>query len=285
MRLEDGARLAQIARVSIHGLIAIVLGACGFDLRLGTIDDGRTLGDTSESDGIDMSIVPTACTSSATSGLVACFELEDDVTDGTLRDSSPSRLDATTVGLVATQRTKPAASAAATVTSIVATYVPDSPSLDLGAAYTVTMWVQANTAPGQGEVFGLFDHELQYAGVIASSPDGTGAHLRCINTNREYTYTQSFPINTWTFIACTWDGLNLCAQYWSTPTDSERECEIPIGVSTDGSHGLAIGHLSSDGHAEAALRGSFDSVQLYSRALGSTELCQMIGQPPGCLWQ
>ena len=268
-------------------IVGFALGGCGFDLPLGgTQTDGGPGSDAREIDAamIDAPLgPPVACSAPSAAGLLACFELEDNVTDGTLRDSSPAHVDATTTGLEAFQRTKPATSEAANVTGAVSTYVPDSPSLDLATGYTVTMWIRPTDVPSASRAYGLFDHELQYAGAIGKAATGSAAQLRCINTGRQYEFTDSIPMDTWSFIACTWDGTTLCAQYWSSTTDHQRFCTMPSGIAADGDHGMAIGHLSNGGQPESPFVGSFDSVQVYDRELSDAELCSIIGEPASCL--
>lgn len=273
-------------KVAIVALLA-ALGACGFDIGLrATPDAGRDSGGGSDSggdDAMDPDMPPPMvdCGSVAGSDLVACFELEDGVADGTLVDSSASHIDAATMGLAPTQRTKPASSAAATMGAAARTYVPDAPRLDLASGYTVTMWIRPTDVPSSGKVLGLFDHEQQYAGDIGRTSTGGQAELRCINTNRAYVYTNPIPVDEWIFIACTWDGSTLCASYWSSTIAHDRGCGT-TGISSDGEQGLAIGHLSSSGAPESPLIGDFDSVHVYDRALTSTELCAMVGEPTGC---
>ena len=265
-------------------VLPCVIAGCGFEVTPGVRSDARI---DSAIDAVDAVIdtplePPVQCSSPITSGLLACFELEDGVADGTLRDSSPARRDATATGLVATQRTAPATSAAAAVTSTVSTYVADDGALDRAGGYTVTMWIRPDGVPGTtGDVYGLYDHEQQYAAVLARL-NANDLHLRCINTGAQYEYTDGIPVGSWSFIACTWTGQTLCAQYWSTSSNHQRFC-TQTTIATEGSRGLSIGHLSSSGAPESPLNGAFDSLQLYERALTDAELGAIIGQPATCL--
>lgn len=267
-------------------LVVCVLGACGFRIPGGTGGSDGGADDATSGDDARIVDAPTdttaivPCATPSTAGLVACYELEDGVTDGTLLDSAPAHAHASTQGLLAAQRTT--TSAAATASAAMTTYAPDAPALDRASGYTVTMWVRPTAVPPSSRVYGLYDHELQYAGVIGRSASGSDAQLRCINTGHTFEYTDTIPLDTWSFVACTWDGTTLCAAYWADPTQHQRFCTSTT-IEPDGNQGLAIGHLSSGGVPESPYVGSFDSLQLYDHPLTADELCGIAGQPAGCL--
>lgn len=219
------------------------------------------------------------CMTPDASGLVLCLELEDGVDDGLLRDSSPGRHDAATIGLVPATRVT---SNAAMVSAEAETRIDDDVAFDLDAAYTVTVWVQPHTLPQSGEAQGVIDREGQYAMVIGRSTFG-GHQNRCAHTDVGFEYTSGLPTDRWSFLACTWDGAQLCATRWSGPTDRQRYCSSIGAPKPTGSRGLAIGHLSDQGAPVMRFAGAIDSLQIYGRALTEDQLCAMVGEPGGCM--
>ena len=220
------------------------------------------------------------CATADATGLVACFELEDGVTDGILEDSGPGRRDAVTSGLSAATR---GASGAAHVETGSSTRVPEAADLALHDGYTIAVWVRPDALPPVGGVYGLVDHELQYAMLVANGV--TGLENRCVHTGvARAEYTEQLAPNTWSYLACTWDGVELCATRWTGADDHERYCHKPtLGPNASGSQGLAIGHLSDGGAAHSHFVGAIDSLQIYNRAMSSDELCTQLGQGAGCL--
>ncbi len=237
---------------------------------------------------IDAAVVPDAppaatvvpCATPDTSGLVACYEFEDGVADGTLLDSSPNHFDAITSGLAPTMR---GSSHAAMIGASSMTYSPSTAAFDRAAGYTMSMWVNPTTLPADGEVYGLLDHELQYAMAIVTT--GGVPENRCIHTGgTEFEQTSNLPTNAWSLLACTWDGNELCAVRWTSATDHERNCFQPEDLpASTGAHGLAIGHLSTSGTAHDHFDGAVDSIHVFDHALTANQLCASAGQGSGCL--
>ncbi|MEO8707286.1 MAG: LamG domain-containing protein [Kofleriaceae bacterium] len=271
-------------------LVGVVLVGCSFSPGAAT-DPGDTtdaalpIGD--DAAPIDTTTATTVvpCGTPDASGLVLCLEFEDGVDDGVLLDSSPNHRDAMTSGLVAAMRTVPATSTAGHVAAASTIRVPANPALDVGAAYTYSAWVHPASLPAQGVVYGLFDHEQQYAMLIAHAPITGELETRCVHTGvQRYEWTSILPVGEWTFLACTWDGVQLCANRWTSATSHERFCHVPtIPPNAAGAQGLAIGQLSDAGSAHSPLDGDLDSVQLYSRGMSADQLCALAGQPAGCL--
>ncbi|HEV7555541.1 MAG TPA: LamG-like jellyroll fold domain-containing protein, partial [Kofleriaceae bacterium] len=89
---------------------------------------------------------------------------------------------------------------------------------------------------------------------------------------------------SWTFIACTYDGDNLCAHRFTSSGNHDSFCHGDAGQPNQtGAHGLAIGHLSNSGNPIDRFDGDIDSVQVYSRALTRADLCAVAAQPATCL--
>jgi len=215
------------------------------------------------------------CATTNSFGLVGCYEFEDDLTKGSLHDSSPSMLDAQTTGLMAATR---ASGQAARVMTSNATRVAQNAVLDRAAGFSVLMWVNPTTLPGDGKVMGLVDHEQQYA--IAIGRDEEDVTLRCILTGGQYyEWADDVPANKWSLAACTWDGIHLCAYRWSAASDHAMNCFEPSdGIASTGAQGLAIGSLSASGAPSFRFDGAIDSLHVYNRALSEGELCSEVGQ-------
>lgn len=269
-----------IGEASVAALI--LLGACGFSTTLAEREPDATTGDDAPMSDAATTVAP--CTAPDPTGLVVCLEFEDGVADGVLDDSSPAHRDATTTGMAQVPRTGATSSMAVDVGPQAATYVAQTTALDLAAGYTLAAWVKPDTVPAAGEARGLLDHEGQYA-MIASATASGAINNRCQHTGvAKYEFTTRLPVGAWSFMACTWDGTQLCAWRWASPTDHEHYCHTPALLpAAVGSKGLAVGHLSSDGEAHDRFDGALDSVQVYRRGMTEAQLCALAGQPAGCM--
>jgi hypothetical protein len=278
--------MTEAGRVTLLRIVVSTgLAACSFTPPEVTSDDVPTP-DAAAAGDVDASattIVP--CATPDASGLVLCLELEDGVEDGVLSDSSPAGRHAVTSGLVAETRNVPAMSGAARVMPDATARVPEDPGLDLAAGYTIAVWIRPARQPDPGEVFGIIDREQQYAMLTAISSVTGGLENRCVHTGvARYEYTEALPAETWSFLACTWDGTTLCAYRWTSTASHERYCHAPTFLpSTTGAEGLAIGHLSQAGAAHSRIDGALDSLQIYRRGMTEAQLCALAGQPAGCM--
>jgi hypothetical protein len=262
-----------------------VLAACSFSPPGEVTTDAAGATDAKleiDASGGATAVVP--CATPDASGLVLCLELEDGVDDGTLRDSAPGHHDAATAGLSPDSRSVPISSQAARVGATSVTRVAEDPALDLDASYTLGVWVRPETLPPEGTVYGLLDHELQYAMLIGHSAiDGT-LQDRCVHTGvADFEFTEGLTAGEWSFLACTWDGSELCAYRWTSAASHQRFCHVAFAPNVTGAQGLAIGHLSAGGAPHSRFDGELDSIQVYSRSLSEDQLCALIGQPAGCM--
>jgi hypothetical protein len=276
IEMRDGERVRVVA-------IGCLLGACSYTPPTEvSVDAGGVVPPDDAPLEEPTGIVP--CSSPDATGLVLCLELEDGVGDGTLLDSAPGRHHATTKGLAPVMRTVPVESPAAQVGGDAVTRVADDPVLDLAAGYTLAVWVRPDTLPAIGEPQGILDREQQYAMLLGRTPGGI-VQNRCVHTGvARYEWTENLPEGAWSFLACTWDGVELCAWRWSSPNDAEHYCHaVSLLPNAEGVHGLAIGHLSENGTAHSRLVGALDSVQLYDRRLSDAQLCALVGRPAPCM--
>ena len=274
----------------IHGgcvgrsfVLVLSLTACSFSSSL----PGEVGVDASsdEPDGDDTTMPNVApCKTPDASGLVVCFEFEDSVVDGMLDDSSTARRNATTSGMALVPRDGTASSMAADVGPQAATYVAQTSALDLGGAYTLAAWVRPDSAMPTSTARGVLDHEGQYAMITSTTAAGM-IHNRCQHAGvSRYEFTERLPVGQWSFLACTWNGSQLCAYRWASPTDHEHYCHTPaFSPNAAGTAGLAVGHLSYNGSAHSRFDGALDSVQVYARGMTEEQLCALVGQPAGCM--
>jgi hypothetical protein len=273
-------------RRNVVGVVAVVVGGVAL---FGGCSVSKTLSAGTEPDAMD-GVPPddmettgvAACKTPDPTGLVVCFEFEDSVADGVLDDSSPARRDAMTSGV--SQLADPSRGMAIDIQTMANTYVTGASPFDLPNAYTLTAWVKPDTAMPPSTARGVLDHEGQYAMITSATPSGA-IHNRCQHTGvQRYEYTTRLPVGQWSFLACTWDGNELCAYRWASPTDRERYCHTPtFAPAAVGTRGLAVGHLSYNGQPLGRFDGALDSVQVYSRRLTSAQICALLGQDETCL--
>jgi hypothetical protein len=264
------------------GVIVVVLSACTFETKLTT---GSSEPDASEVGGEGEQPTNVApCKTPDASGLVVCLEFEDSMSDGVLDDSSPARRSAQSTGFSQIARDGSGASMAADVGPMASTYVQDAAPFDLAGAYTLAAWVKPDALPPLGSARGVFDHEGQYAMIVSTTATGA-INNRCQHTGvAQYEFTERLPLGQWSFMACTWDGTQLCAWRWASATDHEHFCHTPtLSPAAAGTAGLAVGHLSSGGSAHSRFDGAIDSVQVYARGMTEAQLCALAGQAPGCM--
>jgi hypothetical protein len=228
----------------------------------------------------DSGLSRAACSAPNATGLVACYEFEDNFADGTLLDSSINHHDALTTGMSPATR---GTSNAASVGTQARTYAPQTPDLDRPDAYTIAMWIKPRSLPFNGGAYGLVDHENQYAMALVDDDIDGFVMVRCIHTNVDAEWVQMTSSTNWTFIACSYDGNNLCSRRFTSSGDHDSFCHGDAGQpNPTGVHGLAIGHLSNNGGPIDRFDGDIDSAQLYSRALAKADVCAVAGQPATC---
>ena len=265
----------------------LLIAGCGFELpraNNGGGSDAAPPDQGSGGDGEEGGDRRVPCATPDSTGLIACFEMEDGFDDGMLSDSSPAHRDADTMNMMTAERPlPPTMSTAAQVTPTAVTRIAQDGVLDRAAGYTLAMWVHPDSLPANGSAYGLLDHELQYAMVVGMK--GSTEETRCVHTGiADFELTGGLPTGTWSFVACTWDGTQQCAYRWTATGDHEHNCHQPLLPPTAaGAQGVAIGHLSNIGSAHSRFDGALDSVQIYDHGLGEDQLCALIGQPAGCI--
>ena len=290
-RHPDAARALRCARELIHGgpvnsvrmmlVVVAMLGGCTFEKQLAG-DVGDEGPDAGEPKSEEPAVAP--CKTPDPAGLVVCLEFEDSPSDGAVDDSSPARRAVPSSGLVQIARDGGVMSMAADVGVNASTYVAQDAAFDLPNAYTIAAWVKPDSVPANGTASGVVDREGQYAMIVSATQSGA-INNRCQHTGvAKYEYTARLPVGTWSFMACTWDGTQLCAWRWASATDHEHWCHTPtLMPAATGTKGLAVGHLSAEGAPHHQFDGALDSVQVYSRGMSETQLCALAGQPAGCM--
>lgn len=264
----------------------LLVGACTFSKELpGENGDEPMPMDEEPGDEPVPTIAP--CRTPDASGLIVCLEFEDSVADGVLDDSSPARRSVQSMGMAQVPRDGAnggGPTMAGDVGPQASTYVAQETALDLAGGYTLVAWVKPDTSPAASMARGVVDHEGQYAMIVSANGSAT-VHNRCQHTGvARYEYTEGLRVGTWSLLACTWDGTQLCASRWTSPTDHQRYCHTPaMGPAASGARGLAVGHLSSEGVAHSRFDGALDSVQVYARGMSEDQLCALAGQRTGCM--
>jgi hypothetical protein len=268
-------------------LIAAHLAACSFEQTLSNVNATADAGAGAEMmTGGEESPSIAPCKTPDATGLVVCLEFEDNVDDGTLDDSSPARRTVASMGLAQLTSTMPIGGTTNVVDvgTAARTYVAQDAALDLAGGYTLAAWVKPDSAPAANTARGVMDHEGQYAMIVSANGSGD-MYNRCQHTGvAKYEYTTRLPVGVWQLMACTFDGVELCAWRWAGASDRERFChDVSIQPAASGTNGLAVGHLSSSGAPLYRFDGALESVQVYNRAMTEAQLCALVGQPAGCM--
>ncbi|HET6379494.1 MAG TPA: LamG-like jellyroll fold domain-containing protein [candidate division Zixibacteria bacterium] len=154
--------------------------------------------------------------------------------------------------------------------------VPDAPGLDLSNGMTLAAWVNATTRPtgwrtvvakeGSGTVVAFFLH-------ASSSPNKQpAAGLTIGGVEQQLRGGTRLPANTWTHLAMTYDGATL--RLYVNGTQVASRPLTGAAVATNGP--LRIGGNSIWGEF---FRGLIDEVRVYNRALGQSEIQDLMTTP------
>jgi PKD repeat protein len=153
--------------------------------------------------------------------------------------------------------------------------VPDSPSLDLTNALTLSAWVYPTDWATSWKTVIQKERSggLTYA-LNANSGAGTpNTTLRIGWYDRELSAGSHLPSNTWTHLAATYDGARQWLYVNGTPVGSRAQ----TGNLTVSTNALRIG--GSTVWAGQYFQGLIDEVRIYNRALSQTEIAAVAEEP------
>ena len=150
--------------------------------------------------------------------------------------------------------------------------VADSPSLDTPAAFTVTAWIRADSAP---TTVGCFANK-RYGAVTNNSwqacvRDTLAILYSTSGTNAGVNSTQRLTLGTWYHVALRWDGV-----IKTLSLDGVDLFSIDATVQFDGG-GMSFGADVDSGVQVAPFPGSIDEIRIYDRALDITEIAALAG--------
>lgn len=186
---------------------------------------------------------------SAGGDLIACFELEGSVQDGSLNAI------ATTTNAVTFVSGKLGMAARIGATSTIS--IPENSLLD-PTAITIEAWINPSQLPAAGTRAGIADNNGQYGFFLQP-----GGALQCIGL----TATANIAANVWTHVACTYDG-----------TTRLYAGGIQVGATAGGGGNLGSGgttgtSIAGDNPSGSPLNGDIDQLRIFKRARTAAEIC------------
>ena len=190
--------------------------------------------------------------------LVACYEFENTVADG-----SPHHLDpdvATNVSYAPGE-----VGQALVVGTATEVDVADSPLFDV-TQYTIEAWIQVSQLPDSSSRAGVLDCDQQYGMFVL--PAGT---LSC-NANQVSISAGQVVPGTWTHVACTDDGTEVRAYVGGVLVG-----ELPeSGIGSSGTTGITLGGNNPPGGGQP-LDGLLDELRLFSVVRSASQICSDAG--------
>ena len=194
-------------------------------------------------------------------GLVACFEFEDDLRDGSGLDNHAQSPGATF---------EPGVTGNAVRVGTQPIVVSDHQSLDMSDALTIETWIHLDSLGEDSSM--LVDNDSQY--YLAINADGSlEAGLYAFGVLFRYASSAgAVQVGRWSHVAMTFDGLWVTL-YQDGAMLGTMDHSQPIAVDSDAA--LHIGSASPAG--TRALQGRLDGVRIWSVARSGAELCESGG--------
>ena len=233
---------------AMRSWLLVVLGGCGFDLRLTAATGDAAL----DEEGLPISdgspgtepVAAFVCPTDA--ALRACYAFENTTSDG-----SSYRNDA--VATSASYAIGHDGLGKALVTTAGTISVGNTTSLDI-ASFTIKLWIRANVLPTGGARAGLVDSGGRFRLFVQS-----GGALRCaITGGTDLTSgTNVVDANAWRRVACTFTGTQMRIYVDGTMVASSN---VASTIPTTGG-GMVIGHNNPSGEN---FNGAIDELQLWS---------------------
>jgi hypothetical protein len=246
-------------------LLAVFLAGCGFrhgeQLGAAAGDAMRpldaaldALGDASP----DVSTAPPPFCDANDLALVACYDL-----DGTVADGSPHHLDPDVMTNVSFGAGK--VGQALVVSKTTEVDVADNALFDV-SALTIEAWIDLTALPVTGDRAGILDCDQQYGFFVYP-----GGDIQC---SIGVTVTAAITAGQWIHVACTHDGAGTGKLY----INGAPMATAPVGaLSTGGTTGITIGGNNPPGGGNP-LDGSLDQLRLFSAARTDAQICADAGR-------
>ncbi len=235
----------------------VLVAACRFDHGAASVAhdadvDGGEDGAIVE---IDSLLPPSPFCDAAGDTLVACYEFENTAQDGSGHNLHPTTANVTfPSGKVGTALQLDANGAAD---------VAENAMLDVSAV-TVEAWIRVTQLPAVGLRAGILDNNAQYGFFLHD-----GGRIQCTVGNMTVAVDGIITTNTWTHVACTYDGTD-SGLYVNGRMVATTTGGTPL--STGGTTGISIGADNPPG-AGSRLVGQIDQLRIFNVARASSQIC------------
>lgn len=198
-------------------------------------------------------------------GVVACYEFEGDV-----RDGSGNGLDAMATGVTFVPGGQ--VDRAMQVGSTSAVTVAASVLFDYVTAVTIEAWIKLSQLPGSSAESVLLDVDNEYSFWV--NIDGT---LTCeLHGVGRVSTAATVTVNQWVHVACTYDGVTGGRVYIDGDLAAMRSGSGQLSI---GSNAMSIAANYPSGQQ---LIGVIDQLRLLNVARSTSEICADAGKP-GCV--
>ena len=149
--------------------------------------------------------------------------------------------------------------------------VPDAPSLDLTTNMTLEAWLDpASLSSWRSALMKETPTDISYA-IYANT---SGNRYAGIAGAYEVDGRSQLPLNTWSFVAVTYDGATIRVYLNGTQiSTSNRTTTMPVTAQP-----LRIGGDSQWGEY---FNGLIDNIRIYNRALSAAEITTDMSKPVG----
>ena len=225
----------------------------------------------------------------SSSDVKLCLEFDDPGLSGAnaiSKDGSPGHHDATISTVSLEERNVPAGSNSQAIAINTATVtVADTGDLTPTGNFTLLAWVNMS-APPSTNTYTVVEKSDEYLMGIGQNTDQPPGEIDCDVQGATTVFGPLLASNTWTLVACTWDGTNLCVSAATQGQPPSPSCaSAPAGFSLpgDGGTSLYIGSRLAGGETPYDyLDGALDEVRIYSEKLSTSQICTEGGLTSSC---